>query len=402
MDKSKINLSLIKYKFKSFQFVIGKKKYPVDDRLIMEFNITEDFDNSYFPYFEITLAVPNSTYRIMSKNQNEIKAVISLYKGKFKETVSVEPDEKSSFKKCINGTFKVFMDDATPDLTEQQQKIVEKMDEYGQFTTMKILLYPYNFFNKYDLVVNACLQNVTLADAIIYLLNKGCITNILMSPPSNYKKKSQFILPPISISKQLSRICNTYALHKKGSIVYFGLNRGYIIDKDTKCTAYSKNEYKTTYIIYETNSYGTNSSGGCCAYKKDKYNVLNAMGLTFNNSNDFLQKKVGNNIVSVDNEGNITKTNKKSSKITNVIIQTEGDNTSKAFKNSINENKNVLSMTFGDIDISMLTPNKLFVVSISGAKYKKYNGKYRLSKSIHQFTKEGNYFQLSTVIELKK
>lgn len=402
MDKDKIKLSLTKYQVKSFQFIIGKEKIEVLPSEIVSFTITEDYDNFYFPYFEMVLSISNSRYRKLVKNSTKIKANISIYKGKFKGVINNIDTEAVSFKKAINGKFKVFLDNETPNLSDEEEKQIDKNgDQYGQLTTFKIALYPDDYYKKYDLVVNGNFLNVTLADMVGYILTKTKIKNVLMSPPSNYKKYKQFILTPISTCEQLDRICNTYAIHSKGSIVFFGLDRLYIIDKAPKCTTYAKNEYKITYVIYSTESKSTISSGGCFSSSKGKYNVLNASKFTVNNDREVVKKSAGKNIVSVNVDGKITKTNKKSTKVTKVVVQNEGASTVKSLKRDIVESKRIITTQFSDIDINMVTPNKQFIISVEGAAFKKYNGKYRLSKAVHAFKPDGDYFQVESSCEFR-
>lgn len=402
MDQTKIKMSLIKYQMRMFQLLIGTKKVDIAPEEIMYFNIVEDFEKYYFPYFEVEINVSNAVYRLMMKNPTKIKVNLSLYKGKKRDVYHSSDDSSTSFKRALNGTFRVFLDGTSPDLSEDIEKKIDKDGtKYGQLTTVKFALYSNTYYNKYDLVVNGNFLNVSLADMVGYILTKTKMSKVLMSPPSNYKKYKQFILPPLPTHEQLTRICDTYALHSKGSIVYFGLDRAYIIDKVPKCTAYAKNEYKISYILYSSNDKSTPLSGGCGTITKDKVNILNAVSFESDNKREITKKTVGKNIVSVDANGKVTKSNKKSSKVTKVVVQNQGNSTVKSIKRDIAETKKMIHVEFMDIDIGMLTPNKQFILSIDGVSYKKYNGKYRLVKATHTFKKEGNFFQVVSSCDFK-
>ena len=395
-------LGLVKYKFSSFQLVINNKtKHTVPNSLLLGMSIIEDYDNFIFPYFEITVAVPNAIYRQMTKNNRKIKAVFTLQKGKSKEALSVDTTKKITFKNALKGTYYVFMDDTTPDLTEAEQKQIEKSDnQYGQLTTVRLLLYNYSFYKKYDLVVNTVLENVSLAEVLTYLLNTCGITKALLSPPSNYKKKTQFILTPIPLCDQLDRICNEYKIHNKGTLVFFGVDRLYLIERQAKCTGYVTNEYKITYVVTSSNFQGTRQTGGCYTSSSGKYNVVNLADIVFKNTTEYTSKTTGTNAVYVNSDGKITKTNKKTTKRTKVVVQ-KNSNHASYLKQAVKESKRVLTATFKDVDFNMFRPNKQFIVTLDGTGYKKYNGKYRLSKVAHTFTKEGDYYTISTVAELK-
>ena len=403
MNLENVKLSLTKYKFKSLQLTIGDKtKHEVPNELIFKMTIVEDYDAYYFPYFQLDIAVPNDIYRKMTKNNQKIKATFQLMKGKFTDALAMPTDTSNSFKNALKGSFYVFMDEATPDLTESEQELVEQSENsYGELTTIRLLLYRYDYYKKYDLVVNTCLEDVTLAEALTYLLTKCGIDDVLLSPPNNYDKYKQFILTPIPASEQIDRICNTYAIHKKGTLVFFGLDALYLIDKQPKCTAYRTNEYKITYIVMSSQSQASKQAGGCYADSSKKYNVVNVMNLSVKNDNEYTSKTVGTDVVSVNSSGKITKTSKKTSTKTKVVVQEDGNATTSALKQSIKESSRVLTVNFADIDFTMMTPNKQFVMTFDKSTYKKYNGKYRLSRITHVFTKEGSYFTVSTNGEFK-
>ena len=403
MDLDSIRLSLYRYKFKDFSIIIDKKTtHDVEKSLIFKINIVEDYDKYFLPYFEIDIAVPNKIHRKMVKNKDNMTALFHLYKGKFKNGLSQSADDAVSFKKCLNGSFHIVMRDSNPDLTEDQQKQIEESEnKYGQLTHLKLLLYNKHYYNRFNLIVNNCLKNVTLADAMCYCLNKTKMKNVLFSPAKNTKEYKQFILTPIRLRDQLNRICNTYQLHEKGSIVFFGLDCLYIIDKQPKCTAWRKNEFKVTYLLFGAKNTTINNTGGAYSNSKEKFNVANATSVSFANEKEILKNAAGSNIVAVNGNGKITKTNKNATKITKVIIENEGNTSAKSIKRSFSESKRVLTAGFTDVDINMFTPNKQFIFSTDNSKYKKYNGKYRLTKISSTLEQQRNYFVVRTNAEFK-
>lgn len=399
-----ITLVGVKYRIKTFELTIGgSQKHVVDNQLITSMTIVEDYDKYFFPYFEVVFGVPTEIYRLLQKNSEKIKANLNIQKSKFKDAVSLNVDTAQAFKNCINNTFYVYFTDTTPDLSEAEQKIVEKSgNKYGQIAMAKVLLYPDTYYTKYDMVVNAVLRNVTLADVTTYCLNKCGINRVLLSPPKNYKRYKQFIVTPISLKKQLERICNSYGMHESGTIIFFGLTRAYIIESNPKCTAYETNEFTITYILAKGTSKGTSQTGGCYENPSKRYNLINATTLNVNNNKQTSLKTGGSNIVSVDSSGRVSKSDSRSSTTTNVVIHEEGSDTLSALNSSINESEYVATATFANIDIDMITPNKQFIMTIDGVENRaSYNGKYRLSKVVHVFEKDGNNFTVNTTAEFK-
>lgn len=407
MKLEDVKLSHYKYKVKSMILTYGKtpnlNKYEVDGNLITRMEIVKNFDGEIFPFFTVTFSMPNSIYRelIKPKNKNNIKVNLHIQKGKFNETWKVENYGAIPFKDCIKGIFHAIIGPKELDLTEKEQEMIEKSGyEYGQLNTLTMALYPKDYYDNFQTVINANLEAVTVTDALVYLLNKAKIKNVLLSPSDNKKKYSQMLLLPIQVHKMISRLCDKYRFHNKGSIIFFDLDRFYIIDKSVNCTAYTENEYKLTYIIVSTSSQPTRMIGGSYVDDKKKINVLNCVEISPNDNSDITKKVSGDNTISIDAEGNVVKTNKKATKITNVVVQNEGSHSAKAIKRSLTESKKIIACQLQNEDITMIKPNKSFILSIEGKKYDCYNGKYRLTLASHVFEKEGNYFTLSSIIHL--
>lgn len=406
MDLNSVKLALYKYKFSSFTLAIGSKKptvHEVEQDLIMKMTIVEDYDTYFFPYIEVSISVPNNIFRLMKKYSTEIKATINLSRKKKVDMLSTDTEANANFKKVFNQSFYVFLNEASPDLTEEEQEKVEKSEEqYGQLSAVSFLIYPYEFYMRYKKIVNAPLANVTLVEALAYTLNKTGIGNVLLSPPDNYKTYDQFIITPIPFIEQVQRICENYAMHKAGTLIFFGIDRMYIVNKTPKCSAYATNEQKLTYVIYDTETEENSQSGGCYINTKDKYTVINASKIEFNDSSELVSKTAGSGIISVDTEGSTSViSGNGTSDVTTVLVQNEGSDASSVAKHAIDESAKILSASMSDIDISAMTPNKQFIINITGTKYKKYNGKYRLTKTTHTFTKEGDLFQVKTNCEFR-
>jgi len=404
-----VKLSFWKYRMKSCTLIIGSgkkaKKYPVETDMIQNMQIINDYEKSYFPFFTMTLQLPNATYRTLTKRENSANAKmkIHLQRGRFQEAINLTPSKSISFKDTVKGTFHVVVGPKEQDLSVMGQEKAEKdSNQYGQLSTITVSLYKEDYFNRYDLVINAVLQNVTLMDTMVYCFNKAGIKNVLVSPPSNTKLYSEFRLIPISLCDMLNRIGETYAFHKKGSIVYFDLTRAYVIDKTSACTAYARNEYKTSYIAVSIESQSTRETGGMYANTKKKFYVLNAIAVDTSNTSDTTNKFAGKNIVSVNSQGKVSKTNKKASKVNKVVIQQEGESTIKSVKRALKETKGGFESSFNDINIMALSPNKQFVVSAEGTTYKKFNGKYRLVASTHIFSRDGEYFTVTSTGKFAK
>jgi len=406
MDLEKVKLSLYKYKIKTITLQYGKgentKYYDIEPTLCTGMNIVEDFEKFYFPYFTIDVSIPNSIYRQITDPsiRSTLKLKLALQKGKFKETVNISSVKGISFKTCFNKTFHAFIGSSPVDLTKEIQEIIEsKESQYGQLTTFSMLLYNEHYYKKYDVVIdNRPLGKSNLTDAIGYILEKVNIKKVLMSPVTNSKSYDQFVIEPLPFCDCIKKVCDDCKPHKKGTILYFGIKRMYLIDKSPECTAYEPGESRLVYITSASKGDPANQTGGAYENTTDNYGVINAFELSFDDKSELIKKSYGSNTVSVNNKGKIVKTNKKAKTVTSVRT---GSLNATSVKNTLNESKKVISCQLMNEDIDMLTINKLFIVSINGSAYKKYNGKYRLVHASHSFSKEGDYFSVSSIVQLR-
>jgi len=411
-----VTISMARYKIERLLITCtGTSNYQIQTMYISDVIIQKEFDDRYFPLFTITINVPNWLATAMRKSTGNIKVFIDMKVGKFKNA-ALDIEEKASFTTFINDTYYGIIDDASPDLTEDTQIAVAKENEsykkgqaFGDAVKIKMLLYKESYLNGSRVISNAILSGCTLLDAAVYTLNKAGLNKVLVSPPNNNSSLSQFCITPFSAVDQLERICNEYAMHTKGTMIFFDLDRIYMIDKQPACNAYVANEYKLTYLASLNKSSGNSAQNyrGCYTNSKEKYHLIAVDTNTIQSvSNTDLNDKIfGNNFKIIDTKsGNITSGKGGSSKISGTsqyLISNTGGDTTSAISSSLSEETKVFTIGMSYVDLEMLTPNKQFMVTLDSATLQKYNGKVRLTKYICSFSQEGEYFVPNIVAEFK-
>lgn len=409
MDLEKTKLTLTRYRMNEFKLFIPptyKTPYEVESSDVSDIIIEKNYDSEYiFPYFEVSVNLPSKVIRALKKNSNNITAKIDFQYGNFKNN---EIDEKSLpvFKSYIKDTFYVFISDTTPDITQTASEKVESDAEtgadgqaLGDTEVISLLLYNKDYLFNLKKVVNSILVSVSAVEAITFLLNQSGINNILISPPDSYKKYSQLPLVPITVSEQIKRIISKYGIHKSGTSIFFDLDRGYIISKSKKCTAYESSENKKTYLI--NTSGDSDDIKGCYNDTSKKYNIINISSncISFKDNSEFANQLYGNTLTTVDSDGNITSIDTGGNKSkytplssTKILVQDGADNVTESIATDIKDSGNVMTLQFNYVDLNMLTPNLQFITYFTDSNLKKYNSKYRITKMICQFSKEGDFF----------
>lgn len=416
MNINDVVISMTRYKIERLLLsCTGTTNFQIQTTNISNIILQKEYNDKYFPLFTITLKVPNWLAINMRKSTGNIKVYMEMKAGKFKNS-ALDIEETPSFTNFINDTFYGIIDDATPDLTEETQISIAKENEsynqgqaFGDMVELKMLLYKESYLNGSRVISNAILSNCTLLDAAVFVLNKASLSKVLVSPPTNNKRYSQFCITPISAVDQLDRICNQYTMHKSGTVIFFDLDKIYLIDKQPICNAYVPNEYKLVYLSSLNKATGNSSQNyrGCYSNSKEKYHLLavDTDSIQSVSNTDLNDKIFGNNFKIIDTKsGSITSGNGGSSKISGTsqyLISNTGGDTTSIISSALTEEKKVFTIAMSYVNLSMLTPNKQFIVSFDSAALAKYNGKVRITSYTCSFESEGEYFVPNVVAEFK-
>lgn len=409
MDLEKTKLTLTRYRMNEFKLFIPptyKTPYEVESSNVSDILIEKNYDSDYiFPYFEVSVNLPSKVIRTLKKYSNNVTAKIDFQYGNFKDN-EINEKELPVFKSYIKDTFYVFISDTSPDINQTASEKVESDADtgadgqaLGDNETISLLLYNKDYLFNLKKVVNSILVSVSAVEAITFLLNQSDIKNILISPPDSYKKYSQLPLVPITVSEQIKRIISKYGIHKSGTLIFFDVDRGYILDKSKKCTAYESSENKKTYLI---NTSGDNDDAkGCYNDTSKKHNIINVMSncISFKDNSELANQIYGNTLTTVDSNGNVSSIDTGGNKSkytplasTKIVVQDGEDDVSESVATDIKDAGNVMTLQFNYVDLNMLTPNLQFITYFTDSNLKKYNSKYRITKMICQFSKEGDFF----------
>lgn len=409
----KVNLRMCKYRIDKLILTIKglDKPFTVEPLSIGDINISKDFDRYQYPFFRLIISIPNKIYRAMRKNYNDISAYVRMTYAYFKtEETAGTGDQQPTEHPYLTENFLVFMDDATPQVNTEVQETVERTMQPDDVsydpqnnTSCEILLYKQKDLNIVKQTPTMVYHNTNLMDALAYYANAIGMDKVLCSPPNNNQKVySQFIIPPIRADEQILRICCDYGLHKCGTTLFFDFDKVYIIEKVNKCTAWVKNEYKTIYVVNPTlDSELPNILQGCsyestdhCGYCTMSESQAVAASMereqSFGAGMKILDKKTGT-YTTISPKGSYIKGGGGTSRTMTLY---EGENyTASALKQRLEEEGLVIHATLDGVDLTMLTPNKLFQLYFLSSKLSKYNGAYRLTSYECTFTaKDGQWF----------
>lgn len=243
---------------------------------------------------------------------------------------------------------------------ESYAESVDKNYAFNEYAFVELSLYNIPAYKASFNQINAILTSSNLMDAVTYCFNQCGMNNILISKADNNTSYPEFKILPESGIKNIMRIVYEYNFHKDGTILFFDLTESYLLTNKIGCHAWKNNEYKATYFMSLTENNNTMGRfDGVYINTKEKYNVI---------------------VIDKD-----------------AYISQDGG-TSPIVKDA-NQFKMFQIKTKQAI-LSMLTPNKEFVVNIDSPNNKKYNGKYRLRSVALTLTPLGEFFEPEFTITL--
>lgn len=410
----------IKYKYQvtEFELLFDKEIQKVGTERITAISILNDYVTNVFPVFSIKVALESQLYYKIIKNKKTVRFHIRLqkyYKGMTGgESVSLMRD-------CINDTFQLILDDDDSDLEASLRKQQNKMnysmidsDQINQLDKIsnicEFFLYKSSTVRSCSKLINNVLEKATLTDAITYTLSESGIKNVLLSPLDNSTKYNEILIPPLKMIKALKFLDTYYGFYKSGSVIFFGLDRNYILRYQGGCSAYERDEIVNTTIIIPEKTEGIGEELYTILPKeKGTINYLSGSMLGLSSRDDSVSGDLlyGNRITVVGSDNGDIETFDNGSEFqsnTKVFVnKTENQYMGEIYKNQSDSTTGVIQTILSNYDMDMITPNKRFNVIFEDSTISnKYKGNYILTSVNHKLVKDGSELIATADVTLRK
>lgn len=407
------NDKFIKYKYKITEFYIiingVSNEFPIEK--VESFIIENFYEDATFPIFKLNAMMEASRYYDIIKNKDNVKFKIRIQGFH----TDMDNENRSLARDVINDLFVVFIDDDNYDYEIDRKKQAgtdkdkDKLEK-GE-NRIELFLFQDKIVNNLRSLFNGVFNNTNLSTIVAYLLQKAGAKNVLMSPFDNDKVYDSVVLPPMNIEKQLWYLSNNYGFHKSGTLIFFGLEYGYIISCDGECTAYEDEDNKETILyILDSNNPNAMVSGPIMKYNDTK-SYINISSKNIN----ITTESVSSNVITGIN-ADVVNVQTGSMDEVSIDAATVGDvnkgviynNTSNPYMADVYESikqSNSVNINIGvqDENILSLTPNRKFsLIFESPTLNAKYKGKYRIASCIHTFSGGKDDFDINSVITIKK
>ena len=229
---------------------------------------------------------------------------------------------------------------------------------------------------------------------------------MVIEPFTNNEKIDTLIIPPISTLTELFKFLNGEELfYDTGYRFFRDFNRTYLLSNSGKAVDDGDDVYDTIILNILDTTDPDSKSVGLSVDKKQKAYILNIDALDTHMHINLVQDKDYNTIIGIGDEGEVNKVilNTKSSlsKERSIFIRTNHLEDLMATAKAIDSSSVVLQVTRSELDGSLFTPNKEYVIK-NYSEYSDYNGRFILSSKKEVFIQQDNEFISNTVLTFRK
>lgn len=381
--------NLIKYKIESLDILFENGDIEnIEPGFISHLYIEKDYDNLFFPLINVSLAMEDSIYDRITKENDTVQFRLKIIKNIY------DKDENFlKFESYCNKLFRCFLNQENIIKDNKQVEDKKETENESESANYKGNVRSFYLFTediiKCKKIINLSIESASLSDLVIYLIGDCGIEKLLMTKLDNQKSLSNVIIPNGNLIETLSFLDDLEGFYKKGTVLFFDIDTAYLIDRNALCTSWRKNEVKITHIHVANQSGGDSQLNGQYTDKDRKSNHV----FTNNRRIDM----IGGGVINDQLSGNkLTVINSKDNSVVDIstdstqigepnkhMMSTKINHqyTISNIKTTLEENECVCDIAFLGIDIDLFTPNKEVLITYEDPKFnKKYSGKYRITK----------------------
>lgn len=230
--------------------------------------------------------------------------------------------------------------------------------------------------------------------------------SMVIEPFHNNEKIDTLIIPPISTLTELLKFLNDEELFYDNGYRFFrDFNRSYLLSNSGNAVDDGDDTYDTIVLNILDTTDSDSKSVGIDVDKHQKAYILNIDALDTHMHINLVQDKDYNTIIGIGDLGEINKvslgTKSELSKERVVFTRCDHKEEIDVIAKSIDRSSVVLQVSRTELDGSLFTPNKEYIVK-NYSEYSEYNGRFLLSSKKEVFIQQDDEFISNTVLTFKK
>lgn len=386
-----INVPMERHKYTISDIILTADGFeePITVRkdFIRSFSQINDYDNAISPKILLTFEIEKEYYESIILNMNTLVATFTIYKvflGQILENkdISVEEVEQEHIWKEV--TLKAANDDNISmgnanKLMEDDEYKNESIDNSQKTVPVNLLLYDNKNIEKYR-KNNYFIINGGKNDVLYNFLKDREFTNILMSPTDN--KHETYAIPYGHMGDNLSNFNKYYGIYQTPYLFFMDLDTIYLLEKGKVGNTLKVDELKTVSIHLNKQSDVSYINSGSYTDTENGMYVINSTAFEIVDNDSTMDYAVGGTVKTVIGGTGEVKTDKFGDYNVERTVVVDNDFQHSQLIYNIKEQRRSIALTFTNIDLSIITPNKKYTILPDETFYdNKYNikGDYRLS-----------------------
>lgn len=369
------------------QFILNNKAIDIPADGIKSIIINHNYKSNIMPYIIITLNINNRLYNDMVTNWEKAKIFLNT---------QITDSNSSNIKiDKIKDQFIYFLPNDSNYLKDLDINNNNADQSYKRITIGLMKSELLNFNKK---IFNGVQTNVSNSE-LLSMFTEG--RPLIRSELSNNKLWDQILIPPLSSrSDAIGFLAYTGDIFDTDYMYFMDFDKSYLLDMNEKMISkYNNSKYNTIILdIGNLNIISKNYDG----IVKDIDNNCYIMYLNVSDTDLYINKttdKATTELISVSEEGSSTlKLDVNKSKFsTDKAKFIRGEQSSIKLKNSIEKSKTVLNISKLNLDSSLITPDRIYIVK-NYKDYTEQNGKYILIYKKEIIVKTDDSFTTNTIM----
>lgn len=367
----------------------------LDYKNILTMAIDYNYEKKNMPTLLIRVGIDKSIIDHMISNKNN---TIILSITKFKESNGIHIR-----KPVIKSEFFYFLDNNmsfTDDIDYGNKENKENKDIY-KIISLGLIQKDIVLNNK--TLINTVYKDTHLLDIICDVFKEK---NLVIEPFVNNDDVKCLIVPPIeTVSKFLTYLDDRYTFYNTPYRFFYDFNKTYLLSSSGRGVPVKNEKYNAIFIYVDNTITDKSKFDGMKEDSELKAYMINVDAAAINISVDKATTISYNQIIGVNSEGEYQSVNINSNldgdryKVTR--LNNERFDVLDNLKNELESNNIVINIIKGELDSTVFTLNKEYYIK-NYNKLADKNGKFLLSAKKEIYIKESEYFNMTTILTLKK
>ena len=281
----------------------------------------------------------------------------------------------------------------------------DKSDDSYKVGTMALI--GYNNFEENSVLYNDIIKNSNMI-SIVHKYTSHM--NMVIEPFTNNEMIDWIIIPPLTSITNLLKFLNDFQpFYDKGYRYFRDFGKTYLLSNSGNPVPDGNDKYNTVVINILDTSDPVSKSIGVDIDKERKAYVMTVDSLDTHMDIDIVRNKEYNTILGIGNSGQTytaTLNIKGESDKEKLLLYRTFDDEDPQYKvnnmkTEIDGSSVVLQLTRTEIDSSIITPNKEYIVQ-NYREFQEYNGRYILVSKKEVYIQQENEFVSNTLLVFKK